>query len=43
VRSDGPVVEPGWEIETLSLEDLVLAYMGNHTDAVAPVPTQAAS
>jgi ABC-2 type transport system ATP-binding protein len=31
VRSDGPVVEPGWEIETLSLEDLVLAYMGQGT------------
>ena len=32
VRSDGPVVEPGWEIETLSLEDLVLAYMGQGAD-----------
>lgn len=28
VRSDGPVVEPGWVIESVSLEDLVLAYMG---------------
>ena len=28
VRSDGPVVEPGWEIEPVSLEDLVVAYMG---------------
>jgi ABC-2 type transport system ATP-binding protein len=28
VRSDGPVVEPGWIIESINLEDLVLAYMG---------------
>jgi ABC-2 type transport system ATP-binding protein len=28
VRSDGPIVEPGWEIESVSLEDVVLAYMG---------------
>ena len=28
VRSDGPVVEPGWTIESINLEDLVLAYMG---------------
>ena len=28
VRSDGPVVEPGWVIESITLEDLVLAYMG---------------
>ncbi len=28
VRSDGPVVEPGWVIESVDLEDLVLAYMG---------------
>jgi ABC-2 type transport system ATP-binding protein len=28
VRSDGPVVDPGWEIEAVSLEDLVLSYMG---------------
>ena len=28
VRSDGPVLDPAWTIEPLSLEDLVLAYMG---------------
>ena len=28
VRSDGPVVEPEWVIESITLEDLVLAYMG---------------
>jgi ABC-2 type transport system ATP-binding protein len=28
VRSDGPVTESGWILEAISLEDLVLAYMG---------------
>lgn len=28
VRSDGPVTDPGWVVEAISLEDLVLAYMG---------------
>ncbi len=28
VRSDGPVLDPSWTIEPVSLEDLVLAYMG---------------
>jgi ABC-2 type transport system ATP-binding protein len=28
VRSDGPIVDPSWTIEAASLEDLVLAYMG---------------
>jgi ABC-2 type transport system ATP-binding protein len=28
VRSNGPVVDPAWIIESLSLEDIVLAYMG---------------
>jgi ABC-2 type transport system ATP-binding protein len=27
VRSDGPVLDPAWIIESLSLEDIVLAYM----------------
>jgi ABC-2 type transport system ATP-binding protein len=27
VRSDGPVTDPSWTIESISLEDLVLAYM----------------
>jgi ABC-2 type transport system ATP-binding protein len=29
VRSDGPVLDPAWTIEPVSLEDLVLAYMGH--------------
>jgi len=36
VRSDGPIVESDWEIESTSLEDLVLAYMGQA--AVRPLP-----
>jgi ABC-2 type transport system ATP-binding protein len=28
VRCDGPVHDPAWSVEELSLEDLVLAYMG---------------
>jgi len=27
VRSDGPIVDPAWSIDAVSLEDLVLAYM----------------
>jgi ABC-2 type transport system ATP-binding protein len=30
VRSEGPVADPAWTIEAVSLEDLVLAYMGAH-------------
>jgi ABC-2 type transport system ATP-binding protein len=39
VRSDGPVVEPGWVIESVSLEDLVLAYMGQDTILQNPLST----
>ncbi len=28
VRSDGPITDPRWTVEAISLEDLVLAYMG---------------
>jgi ABC-2 type transport system ATP-binding protein len=28
VRSDGPVIDPKWTVEAVTLEDLVLAYMG---------------
>ena len=28
VRCDGPILDPAWRVEELSLEDLVLAYMG---------------
>ena len=33
VRCDGPVLDPGWTVEELSLEDIVLAYMGNASTA----------
>jgi ABC-2 type transport system ATP-binding protein len=42
VRSDGPVVEPGWEIESVSLEDLVLAYMGAGADDAVPASPEVA-
>ena len=29
VRCDGPVLDPAWAVEELSLEDIVLAYMGH--------------
>jgi len=34
VRLNGPVADPGWEAEDVSLEDLVLGYMG--ADAAPP-------
>jgi ABC-2 type transport system ATP-binding protein len=33
VRCDGPVLDPAWTVEELSLEDIVLAYMGNASTA----------
>jgi ABC-2 type transport system ATP-binding protein len=32
-RCDGPVLDPAWTVEDLSLEDLVLAYMGHGAEA----------
>ncbi len=29
VRCDSPVLDPAWTVEELSLEDIVLAYMGH--------------
>jgi ABC-2 type transport system ATP-binding protein len=34
-RCDGPVLDPSWTVEDLSLEDLVLAYMGHGAGARA--------
>jgi ABC-2 type transport system ATP-binding protein len=28
VRLDGPVLDPGWEVSEVALEEIVLAYMG---------------
>ena len=33
VRCDGPVLDPAWTVEELTLEDIVLAYMGNASTA----------
>ena len=33
VRCDGPVLDPAWTVEELSLEDIVLAYMGHASTA----------
>ena len=30
VRADGPILDPSWTIEAISLEDLVLAYLGRN-------------
>jgi len=35
VRSSEPIVDPAWTVEEISLEDLVLAYLG-HTSAGSP-------
>jgi ABC-2 type transport system ATP-binding protein len=33
VRTDGPVLDPGWTVEDIGMEDLVLAYMGQAAGA----------
>ena len=38
VRLDGPVVEPAWQVDDLSLEDIVLAYLGQHAAAGPAAP-----
>jgi hypothetical protein len=35
VRLNGPVADPEWEAEDVSLEDLVLGYMGADAPAIA--------
>jgi ABC-2 type transport system ATP-binding protein len=41
VRSDGPVLDPAWTIEPVSLEDLVLAYMGQGKSSDRDIPREA--
>jgi ABC-2 type transport system ATP-binding protein len=31
-RVDGPVLDPSWEVSELGLEDIIVAYMGQHED-----------
>ena len=33
IRSDGPVLDPAWSLTPVTMEDLVLAYMGQARDA----------
>ncbi len=38
VRLRGPVVDPAWQVDDLSLEDIVLAYLGQHAVAGPAAP-----
>jgi ABC-2 type transport system ATP-binding protein len=38
VRTDGPIVDPWWLSETVSLEELVLAYLGHPGATALPAP-----
>ena len=42
VRSDGPILDPAWTVKPVTLDDLVLAYMGQARDAER-VPRQGLS
>jgi ABC-2 type transport system ATP-binding protein len=35
VRTDGPILDPSWIVKPLTLDDLILAYMGQARDAAA--------
>jgi ABC-2 type transport system ATP-binding protein len=39
VRTDGPILDPAWDVSRLTLEDLVLAYMSGPATARNPRPT----
>jgi ABC-2 type transport system ATP-binding protein len=41
VRLRGPLLEPGWDVEDVSLQDIVLAYPGQGRAAHRPPPTPA--
>jgi ABC-2 type transport system ATP-binding protein len=38
VRTDGPIHDPAWTVEDVSLEDLVLAYLANSDARILPRP-----
>ena len=40
VRSDGPILDPAWTVEQVSMEDLVLAYMGRDGDTERHRPSR---
>lgn len=33
VRTDGPILDPAWNVKPVTMEDLVLAYMSRARDA----------
>jgi ABC-2 type transport system ATP-binding protein len=37
VRLDGPLLDPGWQVDPLGLEDVVLAYLSGNPTASRPV------
>ena len=38
VRTDEPILDPAWTVKPVTLDDLVLAYMGQARDAEPPSP-----
>ena len=40
VRTDGPILDPAWTVEDVSLEDLVLAYLANSDAGTLPGPAR---
>jgi ABC-2 type transport system ATP-binding protein len=36
VRTEGPVLNPAWQVSDIGLEDLVLAYLGQPAEVAAP-------
>lgn len=38
VRTNGPLHDRGWDVEEVTLEDLVIAYLGSPGSAALPVP-----
>ena len=36
MRTDTPIYDPNWTVTQLSLEDIVLAYMGRRANAAQP-------
>jgi ABC-2 type transport system ATP-binding protein len=38
IRTEGPILDPAWTVSELTLEDLVLAYLGRRTETEPPAP-----
>ena len=41
VRTNGPLFDPSWEAQDVSMEDMVLAYLGQQTRDRLPAPPSA--